>query len=154
MAGFALDRKLKAAGYSSQIKVFGLEKGVKLPVGENLGRLSQRALADLYAKSDFGVVASLSNISLVPYEMMASYCPVVDFQFGSFSHFFPTDTTILTGGYPESFADSVLKYVEQPEERKALALRAKAAVHGHSWEETSRQFLELLRHPGQTAPGC
>lgn len=143
----ALDRELKAKGYRSRISVFGLDKGIKLSVGENLGKLSRKELSALYEQCDFGVVASLTNISLVPYEMMACYCPVVDFSFGSFLHFFPSDTAILTNGYPQSFAQSVLHYVEHPAERKALAIRAKAAVAGLSWEETSRRLLELLRNP-------
>ncbi len=143
----ALDKLLKAKGYRSRVSVFGLDKGIKLPVGENLGKLSRKELAELYEQCDFGIVASLTNISLVPYEMMACYCPVVDFSFGSFSHFFPPDTAILTNGYPQSFAQSILHYIEHPEERKALAIKAKTTVTGLSWEETSRRFLDLLKKP-------
>ena len=53
-------------------------------------------LLNLYNTSDFGLVASLTNISLVPYEMLATGLPIIEFKEGTFEYFFPENTAIIT----------------------------------------------------------
>ena len=40
------------------------------------------------------MVASLTNISLVPYEMIAAGLPVIEFKDGTFEYFFSKETAI------------------------------------------------------------
>ena len=51
------------------------------------------------------MVASMSNISLVPYEMHASGLPVIEFGDGSYPFFFGQDTAILTKIGEKDIAD-------------------------------------------------
>jgi glycosyltransferase involved in cell wall biosynthesis len=51
--------------------------------------LSKKQLLSLYRKADFGMVASMSNVSLVPYEMLATGLPLIEFEDGTFPYFLP-----------------------------------------------------------------
>ena len=88
--------KLKENGIELEILYFGEAKTFNPKGGRNLGQLNKEELRKLYAKADFGLVASMSNISLVPYEMHASGLPVIEFGDGSYPFFFGNDTAILT----------------------------------------------------------
>jgi hypothetical protein len=66
------------------IKYYGEAKGFRAEGGTNLGMLSKSELRDLYQTADFGMVASMSNISLVPYEMLSTGLPVIEFMDGTF----------------------------------------------------------------------
>ncbi len=65
--------------------------------GNNLGKLNKEEMKSLYEKSDFGIVASMTNISLVPYEMLAMGLPIVEFKDGSFPFFFPGEYSNACG---------------------------------------------------------
>ena len=75
-------------GYEIEVNFFGFNKSTKLSFGNNLGKLNKEEMKSLYEKSDFGIVASMTNISLVPYEMLAMGLPIVEFKDGSFPFFF------------------------------------------------------------------
>ena len=74
-----LHKKLLESGYKLKVFAYGLNKLVKLPFITNLGRLKKEELIKLYENCHFGLVASLTNISLVNYEMILSGLPVIDF---------------------------------------------------------------------------
>ena len=68
----------RARGMATEIKVFGMaDARVRFPAAENCGRLRAAPIRALYEWADFGVVASLTNISLVNYEMLACGLPVI-----------------------------------------------------------------------------
>jgi glycosyltransferase involved in cell wall biosynthesis len=48
---------------------------------ENLGVLKVDKLADLYSNIDIGIAFSTTNPSVVPFEMMACRCPVIDLDY-------------------------------------------------------------------------
>lgn len=65
--------RLAAAG-QGQVLIFGDDsRNLKLPPGVlNMGILSSQQMADLFARSRFGLVASATNYSILPVEMAAS----------------------------------------------------------------------------------
>jgi len=142
-----LYKTAKKEGYKVEILFFGNSKRVRYPISipyKNLGRPSKDELRRLYQKSDFGVVFSYTNISLVPLEMMASGCPVVEVYEGSFSSFFNSDCAILVRSYPQDFVKKVMWYIEHPEERLKVAENAINNLQRRTWKEATQQFNWLL----------
>ena len=74
-------------GYKLNVLFFGIDKKNRFDGETNLGKLSREELFELYKKCDFGMTASMSNISLVPYEMLATGLPLVEFRNGSYKFF-------------------------------------------------------------------
>ena len=103
-------------GYNLNINFFGIDKEVKLPFGNNLGKLNHDELKALYKKSHLGVVASLTNISLVNYEMMACGLPVIDYMEGSAPAFFTEEETIYINSQIDSIYNVVEKYLKEQNE--------------------------------------
>jgi len=139
-----LQRKMKPLGLEVEILFFGLPKEVKLPLGKNLGKLSHTQLIDLYKSAHIGVAVSYSNISLVPFEMIASGLPVCDFRDGSAPYFFGEDTMILCNSVPEDFVERILYFVKHQSELNAMLSRAQRAIEDKTWENSAKQFCDIL----------
>ena len=137
-------RKLKAYGIELEVLYFGEAKTFRAAGGVNLGQLNRSELAGLYRRADFGMVASMSNISLVPYEMHASGLPVIEFADGTYTHFLPADSAILTDITKTDIADELLAVIREPERLERMHRSAVEAMKGLSWENTGRQFHSIL----------
>jgi len=126
------------------IKYFGADKNQKFINGVNLGKLNKEQLFELYANSDFGVVASLSNISLVPFEMIATKLPVIEFEEGTFKYFFEENCAILTTFNWQDMYNKLLYYIDNPDYLEKITENAYRNVSHLSWENSARQFQEIL----------
>ena len=139
--------KARSRGLKINISLFGEDIGMKYPVSaphRNLGKLNKDDLRNLYMNSDFGVVFSYTNISLVPLEMAACGCPVVEITDGSYSHFFGHDSAILVDSSPQDFVKKLLYYIEHPEERLLIASKALENLKERTWPKAAKQFREVL----------
>lgn len=66
-------------------------------------------LAELYSSARAGLVFSTTNPSLVPFEMMACRCAVVDLDYNNnATNYGSGDNAILTGTMPEQIAEGLL----------------------------------------------
>ena len=83
-------------GITLNVKYYGESTDFKCDGGKNIGKLTKEELLELYNNSDFGMVGSLTNISLVPYEMLATGLPIFEFKEGTFNYFFPTGSALVT----------------------------------------------------------
>lgn len=133
-------------GITLHILFFGFDKKYKPLVGTNLGKLNKKELAELYHRSDFGMVASMTNISLVPYEMIATGLPVIEFEEGSFCDFFPQDTAILTDFNDEVLYQKFLECIKNPERLEKMTEKAFRYIQNLSWENSVTQFYNILKH--------
>lgn len=136
--------KLSARGITLKIKYFGEAKTFSAPGGTNLGQLTKAELNRLYAEADFGMVASMSNISLVPYEMHATGLPVIEFSDGTYPFFFGTDTAILTHIGEKDIADRLLEAMNSPEKLKTMTGKAFEKMEHLSWENTAKDFCKII----------
>lgn len=146
---YILDRtktSLEAEGYRINICFFGIDKHNRFKCGKNLGKLSRRELSNLYQNSDFGMVASMSNISLVPYEMLASGLPLIEFQQGSYSYFLDNDTAILTDFDYRTLVSKITEVIEHPEILESMHRRAEEKLKNISWNTTCEQFWNILQN--------
>ena len=131
--------ELKKYGYNLEI-----DKRNKFSSGINLGKLSRNELYRLYCNSDFGMVASMSNISLVPYEMLASGLPVVEFRDGSYPYFLGLDTALLINCDYKELANGILELVNNTAKLKHMHESAMKKLELLSWDSSCEQFYKIL----------
>lgn len=133
-------------GYHLDITFFGLDNKYKVIVGHNHGRLNKTEMHQLYLESDFGFVASMTNISLVPYEMIGSGLPVIEFKTGSYTSFLPKQSAILVDYNYLTLADALENYINNPKKTEELTIMALDAVKHLSWENSCNQFVEIINN--------
>ncbi|WMJ86134.1 glycosyltransferase family 1 protein [Anaerocolumna sp. MB42-C2] len=136
--------EFKRDGITLNIKYFGEDKSFRCDAGENLGMLSKKELLSLYKRSDFGMVASMSNISLVPYEMLATGLPLIEFEDGTFPYFFPDNSAILTS---LSYKDLYLKMkevIKKPQILEEMHNTSGDYLKSLSWQKSAKEFSDIL----------
>lgn len=135
----------KEQGVILNIYYFGLHKIEKPAVGTNLGRIPKSEIRDLYNRCDFGMVASMTNISLVPYEMIASGLPVIEFVDGSYKSFLGDDTAILLESFEyRELVNAIMHYKNNTDELVLLCEKARERIQNLSWDETGGEFYKIL----------
>ncbi len=117
---------------------------VKFPF-EDLGILDHEELAKLYASSTIGLVLSATNPSLMPPEMMASRCAVIDLDLPP-NHYLidHSRTGLLIEPQPAPLADAICRLLEDEPLRLRLVDNAEAAVKALSWEHSARQVEQAM----------
>ncbi len=135
---------LKDKGLTLEVTYFGGDPDIPYPHGRNLGRLDKKALLSLYHASDMGMVASLTNISLIPYEMLAAGLPLIEFVEGSFAHFFEPGSAILTAMDPVQLADQIEHHMKHPAKLADMMQKSHDQLSPLSWERTATQFRQHL----------
>lgn len=136
---------LKKKGIVLEIRYFGEAGSFHAPGGKNLGMLNKGQLCELYHKADFGMVASMSNISLVPYEMLSTGLPVIEFADGTFGSFFPEGSATLIGISGKELAERLLELLANPKLLEEQMAAAWAYMKDLSWEKSAGQFAEIIR---------
>ena len=143
-----LEKEFRANGKKLNVRFFGIDKSFKVSCGENLGILNKQQLQELYRSSDFGMCASMTNVSLVPYEMLACGLPLIEFEDGTFPFFFPEGAAILTDFSYKRLYEKMMSYAENPERIEKMMSIAHGYMSNLSWVNTGRQFAEILRKAG------
>ena len=136
--------KLEIKGILLDIYFFGFDKKYKVDIGQNLGKLNKKELADLYKICDFGMVASMTNISLVPYEMLAMGLPIIEFLDGSFSSFFPEGSATLINLNVDDFVLKIEKCLRKPEFIEKQIEIAQNYLKQLSWSNSAKQFIKII----------
>lgn len=131
-------------GITMNILFYGLNKKHPVLIGTNLGKLNKKELEKLYQTSDFGMVASMTNISLVPYEMMATGLPLIEFEEGTFKDFFPTTCAILTSYSAHDLYQKLDHAIQDPSLLIKMHENAQRQLNALSWKKSARQFADIL----------
>lgn len=141
-----LKNKLKVRDHINlKIYYFGEDMWFECMEGTNLGRLAKDELSDLYHKTDFGAVISLTNISLVPYEMIATGLPVLEYKKGSFSTFFDEESAILFGLDSEELYNKILFMIKHPQNLEKMTHHAQTYLNNQTWSKTITQFDDIIK---------
>ena len=108
--------------------------------------LSKKGLTKLYKESDFGMVASMTNISLVPYEMMATGLPIIEFEDGSFSDFFDKNDAILIDYNYYNFANELKENILNPKRLEIRDEKIQNKLKNLTWTKTIIEFIEIINN--------
>lgn len=127
------------------IIAYGGIKKIPKELGVNRGKLSKKELSNLYKESDFGMVASMTNISLVPYEMLASGLPLIEFKDGSYEDFLGNDTATLIDFSGQELYIKIKELIDETYLLKQKDAKAQEKLKKLSWQKTGQQFLEILK---------
>lgn len=145
LALYLLYRKLDAR---LEIILHGSDShNIKIPFPhKSLGLgLTSSKLRNLYNNVDLGLSCSFGNMSLLPFEMMASKCMVVEMNL-------PTVKDYLQDGYncalsdpdPKDLAKTIEHYLHSKDERRRIIENAYNFVTQYSWEKSASQFMDIL----------
>ena len=116
---------------------------------ENLGVLDKDKLALLYSRADVGMAFSTTNPSLVPFEMMACGCPVIDFDYNdNYINYGSRENVKLVGISPEEIAAGIEEIINDDDTRRQIAERGVQFVSGFP---DDRESMKALKHIFQTA---
>lgn len=141
-----LKREFEKDEINLEISYFGENKRVKYSGGINLGKLSKDALMHLYQESDFGMCFSLSNISLVPYEMIATGLPIIELEDGSFKDFFGDKAAILTDISYKNLYFKMKEYINYPHKIEQMMKNAMHNLETVSWDKTGYELVQILEN--------
>lgn len=139
-----LEKEFKKNGYELSIKYFGTNKKMKLKNGENLGMLNKEELANLYEDADFGICGSMTNVSLVPYEMLAKGLPLIEFEEGTYQFFFPNETAIITNFSYMNLYNKLVEAINNPDILEQYQKNSIVFLKNLSWKKTGKQFVNIM----------
>ncbi len=109
------------------------------------GLTTPAELGRLYNRCAAGLVLSASNVSLVPYEMLAAGCVPVMNDAEHNRVVLQNDHVAYARPTPAALADALGQIVAAPAaEREARARAAAASVDSISWETSADQFERIL----------
>lgn len=141
-----LKKDLELEEIELKIYYFGNTNSLKLSGGVNLGKLSKEELNKLYCESDFGMCASITNISLVPYEMLATGLPLIEFKEGSFEYFFKDESAILIDFSGKDLKNKILESLNNIEILKQRNENTRRVLKTLSWENSGEQFIKIIEN--------
>ncbi len=124
---------------------YGLGRYEKVPCGENACRLSKKELCDLYHECDFGMCASMTNVSLVPLEMLGAGLPIFEFEDGSYTAFLGEKTATMLGYDYREFVSKLTLMLKNPPIIKAQIGESRKELATLTWDKTCEQFIGILK---------
>lgn len=100
----------------------------------NAGVLKVSDLPDLYSHCDVALILSFSNMSLLPYEVMACGCAVVSNDDACATWGLNEEVATFSRATPESIADAIVGLIDDDVRRQAQVASALSFVNATSWE--------------------
>lgn len=116
------------------------------------GTLALDQLPEIYSQCDVALVVSLTNLSLLPLELMACGCPVVSNRGENVEWLLSEGVAALAESSVESLADAVCRLLDDDAARQALSRSAEAFARGQTWDVVARQFASGLEAAREVQP--
>jgi glycosyltransferase involved in cell wall biosynthesis len=132
-------RVLKDRMPGVRIEIFG---DARLPAGEflwidkNHGVLGHDELRALYNRATVGIVTSFTNYSLIPNEMIACGCAVVDLDTPCMRSAFPPGVITLERATPQRLAEAAQSLLVDQNLRTAQVQKGMEYISAISWEQS------------------
>jgi glycosyltransferase involved in cell wall biosynthesis len=115
------------------------------------GTVALDELPDLYSQCDVALVLSLTNISLLPLELMACGCVVVSNRGPNVEWLISDEVAALTDSDPVAMTDAICRLLEDDELRLAMSDRAQKYAMNMDWGTVAESFEEgLIKVRNQT----
>lgn len=114
----------------------------------NAGNVAVKDLPDLYSQCDVALVLSLTNLSLLPLELMACGCPVVSNRGPNTEWLLNENNSVLADETPEALGEALVVLLQDDNKRKKLAEAGLSFAAETSWDSEARRvsgfFEDLL----------
>ena len=112
----------------------------------NLGVVTPQVLADSYAICDMCLVISNTNLSLVPFEVMACNSVAVCSKGANSSWMVNEENSILVDYDPIQIADRMEYYFNHPDELATIRKKGMDFVKGTAWyKEAEKVYASMLK---------
>lgn len=115
-------------------------------------------LAELYSSCDAALVLSLTNLSLLPLEIMACGVPVVSNRAAYTEWLLNDEIAVLAEPTVNTLADALEKVLRSPELAQRIKKNAFAFAASASWsvegDKMARRLEEILSGPQSSYPSC
>ena len=102
---------------------------------KDLGTLHHDDLPNLYSQCDAALVISLTDLSMLPIELMGCGCVVVSNRGENVEWFLNENVAVLSDPTPECLSSSLVKILSDNFHRAEIRDRALAYVKGTDWEK-------------------
>ena len=139
--------KLAERGVDFVVDLFGdpasAEWGCRFPAVHH-GIVTAQQLAGIYRGAALGLCLSSTNYSLIPLEMMASGCPVVELDLPCTRRIFPESVISRGQPSPEGLAATLQSLLEDPARRAAQREAGLAHARSFAWEKSAARVKEAL----------
>ncbi len=111
----------------------------------NGGSIPISELPDLYSQSDVALVVSLTNLSLLPLELMACGCPVISNKGANVEWLLSDTNAELAEPTPEGLADGLLNVLTNEDRSRQLRENGLAAAKSTSWMDEARKVAQFIQ---------
>ncbi len=108
------------------------------------GVITPSELADVFSQCDAALVMSLTNLSLMPLEVMAAGCAVVSNRGECVEWLLNDEVALLTEPTVEALSAALCHLLEDDAARKALASRGQAFARQQHWQASAEAFEQGL----------
>jgi glycosyltransferase involved in cell wall biosynthesis len=132
---------------SVHVVLFGSAQPARLPFPcDDLGIVSPGELATLYRRASVGIALSLTNLSLVSLEMLASGLPLVELDSPNVKSVLGEsgELALLAEPTPDGVAEMVERALDDPAGAAKRARRARNYVEERSWGVSGAGLERLL----------
>lgn len=108
------------------------------------GVITPEELADVFSQCDAALVMSLTNLSLMPLEVMAAGCAVVSNRGECVEWLLNDEVALLTDPTVEALSAALCHLLEDDAARKALASRGQEFARQQHWQASAQAFEQGL----------
>ena len=122
-------------------KLVGYEFGFQY---KDMGILALDQLCDVYSQCDMCLVLSMTNLSLLPMEIMASGSVVVSNKGPNNEWLLNDNNAIMVEAEPKSIATQMAYYFEHPAELQQKREQGIACVNQYTWEDEIRKVYQFM----------
>lgn len=114
-------------------------------IDKNHGILKHGELCKLYNRASVGIVTSFTNYSLIPNEMMACGCAVVDLDTPCMRSVYPAETVSLSLATPKELARATEILLLEKDKRAAQVRSGLAYIDSISWSQSLSEIYSALQ---------
>lgn len=111
----------------------------------NAGSVALDKLADLYAQCDICFVMSLTNLSLLPLEVMASGGVIATQEDANNAWMINDQNALIIDCDPVHIAEKLADFLEHPEKREFLRKQGIAFAQQTEWEKETEKVYDAIK---------
>jgi O-antigen biosynthesis protein len=112
---------------------------------ESHGVVSLDQLSQLYNSCDMALVLSLTNLSLLPLELMASGVPVISNKGPNVEWLLNENICVFSESSIEGISEAIIQLIDDEERRISLRNKALDFVKTTSWEFEGKKFVDIFQ---------